>query len=142
VLTPSTRLTIATFSLAQPTVFQTGTLIGTVNNSLSTTYANVTSDLFLNDRQFTGGNRQMILRRQAAMVTTTANEGLARAPSLFIGESERVQSCQRVRSEKNIVLLFVPINGSFQIHCQFHRGRQPPRPECISCFSAVARTNF
>jgi Carboxypeptidase regulatory-like domain/TonB dependent receptor len=49
------------FSLAQPTVFQTGTLIGTVNNSLSTTYANVTSDLFLNDRQFTGGNRQMIL---------------------------------------------------------------------------------
>jgi len=49
------------FSLAQPTVFQTGTLIGTVNNSLSTTYANVTSDLFLNDRQFTGGNRQMVL---------------------------------------------------------------------------------
>jgi hypothetical protein len=49
------------FSLAQPTVFQTGTLIGTVNNSLSTTYANVTSNLFLNDRQFTGGNRQMML---------------------------------------------------------------------------------
>jgi len=49
------------YSLAQPTVFQTGTLIGTVNNSLSTTYANVTSNLFLNDRQFTGGNRQMIL---------------------------------------------------------------------------------
>jgi Carboxypeptidase regulatory-like domain/TonB dependent receptor-like, beta-barrel len=49
------------YSLAQPTVFQTGTLIGTVNNSLSTTYANVTSPLFLNDRQFTGGNRQMML---------------------------------------------------------------------------------
>jgi hypothetical protein len=49
------------FSLAQPTVFQTGVLIGTVNNALSTTYANVTSDLFLNDKQFTGGNRQMQL---------------------------------------------------------------------------------
>jgi hypothetical protein len=49
------------YSLAQPTVFQTGVLIGTVNNALSTTYANVTSPLFLNDRQFTGGSRQMIL---------------------------------------------------------------------------------
>jgi len=49
------------FSLAQPTVFQTGVLIGTVNNALSTTYSNVTSDLFLNDRQFTGGKREMQL---------------------------------------------------------------------------------
>jgi hypothetical protein len=47
------------FSLAQPTVFQTGVLIGTVNNALSVTYSNLTSDLFLNQRQFTGGNRQM-----------------------------------------------------------------------------------
>ncbi len=49
------------FSLAQPTVFQTGVLIGTVNNALSTTYSNVISDLFLNDSRFTGGNRQMQL---------------------------------------------------------------------------------
>jgi len=49
------------FSLAQPTVFQTGVLIGTVNNALSTTYSNVTSPLFLNERQFTGGNRTMQL---------------------------------------------------------------------------------
>lgn len=49
------------YSLAQPTVFQTGVLIGTVNNALSTTYSNITSDLFLNERQFTGGNRQMQL---------------------------------------------------------------------------------
>jgi len=49
------------YSLAQPTVFQTGVLIGTVNNALSTTYSNVTSNLFLNERQFTGGNRQMQL---------------------------------------------------------------------------------
>jgi hypothetical protein len=49
------------FSLAQPTVFQTGVLIGTVNNALSTTYSNLTSDLFLNQQQFTGGNRQMQL---------------------------------------------------------------------------------
>jgi hypothetical protein len=49
------------FSLAQPTVFQTGVLIGTVNNALSTTYSNLTSDLFLNDRQFTGGRREMQL---------------------------------------------------------------------------------
>ena len=45
------------FSLAQPTVFQTGVLIGTVNNALSTTYANVTSTQFLDEKQFTGGNR-------------------------------------------------------------------------------------
>jgi hypothetical protein len=50
------------FSLAQPTVFETGTLIGTVNNALSTTYSNITSaGLFLNDRQFSGGNRTMVL---------------------------------------------------------------------------------
>ena len=49
------------YSLAQPTVFQTGVLIGTVNNALSTTYSNLTSDLFLNQKQFTGGNRQMQL---------------------------------------------------------------------------------
>jgi hypothetical protein len=49
------------FSLAQPTVFQTGVLIGTVNNALSTTYSNVASNLFLNKNQFTGGNRQMQL---------------------------------------------------------------------------------
>jgi len=49
------------YSLAQPTVFQTGVLIGTVNNALGTTYANVTSNLFLNNRQFTGGSRQMQL---------------------------------------------------------------------------------
>ena len=49
------------FSLAQPTVFQTGVLIGTVNNALSTTYSNIASDLFLNDNQFTGGARQMQL---------------------------------------------------------------------------------
>jgi hypothetical protein len=49
------------YSLAQPTVFQTGVLIGTVNNALSTTYSNLTSDLFLNDQQFTGGKREMQL---------------------------------------------------------------------------------
>jgi hypothetical protein len=49
------------FSLAQPSVFQNGVLIGTVNNALSTTYANVTSDLFLDDKQFTGGARTMML---------------------------------------------------------------------------------
>jgi len=49
------------FTLAQPTVFQTGVLIGTVNNALSTTYSNVTSDLFLNDSQFTGDKREMQL---------------------------------------------------------------------------------
>jgi hypothetical protein len=49
------------FSLAQPTVFQTGVLIGTVNNALSTTYSNIAYNLFLNDRQFTGGKREMQL---------------------------------------------------------------------------------
>lgn len=49
------------FSLAQPTVFQTGVLIGTVNNALSTTYSNIGSDLFLNQNQFTGGRREMQL---------------------------------------------------------------------------------
>ena len=38
-----------------------GTVIGTVNNALSTMYSNIASDLFLNDRQFTGGARQMHL---------------------------------------------------------------------------------
>lgn len=46
------------FSLAQPTVFQTGVLIGTTNNALSSTYANVDAGtLFLNAKQFTGGSR-------------------------------------------------------------------------------------
>jgi len=36
-------------------------LIGTVNNALSTTYSNLTSDLFLNQQQFTGGKRDMQL---------------------------------------------------------------------------------
>jgi outer membrane receptor protein involved in Fe transport len=49
------------FSLAQPTVFQTGVLIGTVNNALSTTYSNIASNLFLNEGQFTGGHREMQL---------------------------------------------------------------------------------
>jgi hypothetical protein len=49
------------FSLAQPTIFQTGTLIGTTNNALSTTYANVTAPLFLDDKQFNGGSRIMEL---------------------------------------------------------------------------------
>jgi len=49
------------FSLAQPTVFQTGTLIGTTNNALSTTYANVNAPLFLNAKQFNGGSRIMEL---------------------------------------------------------------------------------
>ncbi|MFB3916879.1 MAG: TonB-dependent receptor domain-containing protein [Terriglobales bacterium] len=51
------------FSLGQPTVFQTGSggIIGTVNNALSTTYANIGSDLFLNAHQFTGSARQMQL---------------------------------------------------------------------------------
>jgi hypothetical protein len=49
------------FSLAQPSVFQSGVLIGTVNNALSTTYSNVASDLFLNNGQFTGGSRTMQL---------------------------------------------------------------------------------
>ncbi|MFB3815977.1 MAG: TonB-dependent receptor domain-containing protein [Terriglobales bacterium] len=56
------------FSLAQPSVFQTGSIIGTVNNALSTTYSNIASaldpesaGLFLNAKQFTGGNRIMTL---------------------------------------------------------------------------------
>lgn len=49
------------FSLAQPTVFQTGVLIGTVNNALSTTYSNIGSSWFLNDHQFTGGRRELQL---------------------------------------------------------------------------------
>jgi hypothetical protein len=49
------------FSLAQPTVLETGSIIGTVNNALSTTYSNVTSPLFLDAKQFTGGSRVMEL---------------------------------------------------------------------------------
>jgi hypothetical protein len=51
------------FTLAQPSVFQTGSggPIGTVNNALSTTYSNLTSALFLNNRQFSGGARVMQL---------------------------------------------------------------------------------
>jgi len=51
------------FSLAQPSVFQTGSggPIGTVNNALSTTYSNLTSSLFLDSRQFSGGSRSMQL---------------------------------------------------------------------------------
>jgi hypothetical protein len=50
------------FSLAQPTVLQTGTLIGTTNNALSSTYSNVDSGaLFLNPKQFNGGSRIMEL---------------------------------------------------------------------------------
>lgn len=50
------------FTLAQPGVFQSGVILGTVNNALSTTYANVTADQFLDAGQFTGGARQMQLR--------------------------------------------------------------------------------
>jgi hypothetical protein len=50
------------FSLAQPTVLQTGNIIGTVNNALSSTYTNVAAgSLFLNEKQFSGGNRTMEL---------------------------------------------------------------------------------
>ena len=49
------------FTLAQPSVFQSGVILGTVNNALSTTYANVTADQFLDSGQFTGGARQMQL---------------------------------------------------------------------------------
>ena len=51
------------FSLAQPSVFQSGAIIGTVNNALSSTYSNITaaSDLFLNPKQFSGGYRTMTL---------------------------------------------------------------------------------
>ena len=49
-------------SLGQPTVLQTGTLIGTTNNALSSTYSNVDSGaLFLNPKQFNGGSRIMEL---------------------------------------------------------------------------------
>jgi len=49
------------YTLAQPSVFQSGVILGTVNNALSTTYANVTADQFLDAGQFTGGARQMQL---------------------------------------------------------------------------------
>ncbi|HYG97742.1 MAG TPA: TonB-dependent receptor [Terriglobales bacterium] len=51
------------FSLAQPSVFQSGSIIGTVNNALSASYSNVTaqSGLFLNPKQFSGGSRTMTL---------------------------------------------------------------------------------
>jgi hypothetical protein len=49
------------FTLAQPSIFQSGVILGTVNNALSTTYANVTADQFLDAGQFTGGARQMQL---------------------------------------------------------------------------------
>jgi hypothetical protein len=49
------------YTLAQPSVFQSGVILGTVNNALSTTYANVTADQFLDATQFTGGARQMQL---------------------------------------------------------------------------------
>ncbi len=50
------------FSLAQPTVLQTGVIIGTTNNALSSTYANVDGGaLFLNAKQFNGGSRIMEL---------------------------------------------------------------------------------
>jgi hypothetical protein len=50
------------FSLAQPTVLQTGVIIGTTNNALSSTYANVDAgSLFLNAKQFNGGSRIMEL---------------------------------------------------------------------------------
>ena len=35
------------FSLAQPTVLQTGVIIGTTNNALSSTYANVDGGRFV-----------------------------------------------------------------------------------------------
>ena len=49
------------YTLAQPSVFQSGVILGTVNNALSSTYANVTADQFLDATQFTGGARQMQL---------------------------------------------------------------------------------
>jgi len=49
------------FSLAQPSVLQSGVILGTVNNALGSTYANVTADQFLDAKQFTGGARQMQL---------------------------------------------------------------------------------
>lgn len=47
------------FTLAQPSVFQNGG--GTVNNALSSSYANVTAADFLNEKQFSGGSRTMQL---------------------------------------------------------------------------------
>ncbi len=49
------------YTLAQPSVFQSGVILGTVNNALSTTYSNVAADQFLDATQFTGGARQMQL---------------------------------------------------------------------------------
>jgi hypothetical protein len=49
------------FSLAQPSVFQSGVILGTVNNAMSSTYANVTANQFLDAKQFSGGARQMQL---------------------------------------------------------------------------------
>ncbi|HET9400624.1 MAG TPA: TonB-dependent receptor [Candidatus Acidoferrales bacterium] len=48
-------------SLAQPSVFQSGAILGTVNNALSTTYANVNATQFLDATQFSGGSRLMQL---------------------------------------------------------------------------------
>ena len=47
------------FTLAQPSVFQNGG--GTVNNALSSSYANVTAGDFLNAKQFSGGSRTLLL---------------------------------------------------------------------------------
>jgi hypothetical protein len=47
------------FTLTQPSVFQNGG--GTVNNALSSSYANVTADDFLSAKQFSGGSRTMLL---------------------------------------------------------------------------------
>ena len=49
------------YTLAQPSVFQSGVILGTVNNALSTTYSNVAADQFLDATQFTGGARQIQL---------------------------------------------------------------------------------
>jgi hypothetical protein len=46
------------YTLAQPSVLQSGVILGTVNNALSTTYSNVTADQFLDSTQFTGGARR------------------------------------------------------------------------------------
>jgi hypothetical protein len=47
------------FTLAQPSVFQNGG--GTVNNALSSSYANVTAGGSLNAKQFSGGSRTLLL---------------------------------------------------------------------------------
>ena len=47
------------FTMAQPSVFQNGG--GTVNNALSSSYANVTVGDFLKARQFSGGSRTLLL---------------------------------------------------------------------------------